>query len=193
MAVRCCCRSVRVVNLPCHRLSFPAEFYWHLNFWYPTIVVDVKLDATKNLVITTAVSSFTPESRSQTSTSLLHQFGTGTVRIHPPLPTKSTITQSWVGKTCAARTGSGGIKQPSQIGDPTLLLRCEPLLYLSALTPSGERLRSGGFPRLPLRISHRSSERGRDAVTSRAWPAKYYLLAPLLATTQPVEVFLQTN
>jgi len=191
MAVRCCCRSVRVVNLPCHRLSFPAEFYWHLNFWYPTIVVDVKLDATKNLVITTAVSLIHARIAEP---DLYKPLIRHRHRSYPSaLPTKSTITQSWVGKTCAARTGSGGIKQPSQIGDPTLLVRSEPLLYLPALTPSGERLRSGGFPRLPLRISHRSSEPGCDAVTSRAWPAKYYLLAPLLATTQPVEVFLQTN
>jgi hypothetical protein len=43
--------------------------------------------------------SLTPESRCQTSTSPLHQFGTGTVRIRPPLPTKSTMTQ-WLSLNC---------------------------------------------------------------------------------------------
>jgi len=38
-----------------YSLSFPAEFYWHLNFGYPTIIVDVAIDAPKNLVVTTAV------------------------------------------------------------------------------------------------------------------------------------------
>ncbi len=40
------------------------------------------------------VPLLTPEWRSQTSTSPSHQAGTGTVRSRPPLPTKSTTTQS---------------------------------------------------------------------------------------------------
>jgi hypothetical protein len=44
--------------------------------------------------------SLTPECRSQTSTSPLHQAGTGTVRSRPPLPIKSTMTQ-WLSLNCS--------------------------------------------------------------------------------------------